>query len=544
LVALVQACSTPTCESQGWLTDGSDCVIPGAPPDAGMMTETAMSTDEGERREPADSGVPGQRPNGRDSAGAAGSRRSSEGGPVGGAGSGSGRSAAGTAGMGGASSGTHTEAGNRAAGGSADPASAGGSGGASGPVCGDGKREAKELCDGDCSTQCAPLSACMPQMLQGSAATCDAHCESQAMITQCVSGDGCCPGACAHESDSDCSPKCGDKTLDQGEKCEDGSSKPCPAVSADCDDDDSCTADSVTGSAKQCSAECLHAPLKAALGGNDGCCPRGATQATDSDCEEKCGDGVVSGNEVCDPAASGATCPSDNDCFMRSPDKCHVWGVVGSGCGATCAETKVITQTTKSSADGCCPDGGNANNDSDCKPRCGNGAKETGETCDGDCPSSCDDGDACTSDESTGSRETCDFTCSKHTAKPAELSAKDGCCPAGADARTDSDCTSTIFHAGETACQGLNGNGGNPNVAQCIGAKNESFGEAGYTDDLQTFHYVVRAYMCRDSSPRCDITTGRGSGGVIYVPGSGPKSGSIMLEKGALPQVSIACTCQ
>lgn len=42
---------------------------------------------------------------------------------------------------------------------------------------------------------------------------------------------------------------------------------------------------------------------------------------------------------------------------------------------------------------------------------CGNGIIENGETCDGDCPASCDDEDACTADNRTGSESTCDVVC-------------------------------------------------------------------------------------------------------------------------------------
>lgn len=78
-------------------------------------------------------------------------------------------------------------------------------------------------------------------------------------------------------------------------------------------------------------------------------------------------------------------------------------------------------------------------------PSCGNGVVEAGETCDGDCPTTCDDGDACTDDALTGSAATCDATCG---AAPKACSAgRDGCCPAGCTTDTDVDCGSDCTNA-------------------------------------------------------------------------------------------------
>lgn len=45
------------------------------------------------------------------------------------------------------------------------------------------------------------------------------------------------------------------------------------------------------------------------------------------------------------------------------------------------------------------------------QPTCGNGKRDPGELCDGDCPVDCDDGNACTMDVMTGSPATCDVFC-------------------------------------------------------------------------------------------------------------------------------------
>jgi hypothetical protein len=94
-------------------------------------------------------------------------------------------------------------------------------------------------------------------------------------------------------------------------------------------------------------------------------------------------------------------------------------------------------------ADGCCPAACNANNDADCRPRCGNGVVESGETCDppSSCPSaqSCNDGDACTTDSLTGSAQTCTAQCA-HVAVTRCSFTSDGCCPQGCTANNDADC--------------------------------------------------------------------------------------------------------
>jgi hypothetical protein len=71
---------------------------------------------------------------------------------------------------------------------------------------------------------------------------------------------------------------------------------------------------------------------------------------------------------------------------------------------------------------------------------CGDEEVEEDETCDPpeSCPSSCDDDDSCTVDESTGDRDSCDFAC-EHT-EITDCEDDDGCCASGCDANEDSDC--------------------------------------------------------------------------------------------------------
>lgn len=63
------------------------------------------------------------------------------------------------------------------------------------------------------------------------------------------------------------------------------------------------------------------------------------------------------------------------------------------------------------------------------------------EICDGDCPTSCDDGAACTTDELTGSADECTAACT--FAEITSCANGDGCCPAGCDATNDDDCSAT-----------------------------------------------------------------------------------------------------
>jgi hypothetical protein len=71
---------------------------------------------------------------------------------------------------------------------------------------------------------------------------------------------------------------------------------------------------------------------------------------------------------------------------------------------------------------------------------CGNGTVDEGEACDGNCPESCDDGDACTLDTLEGSAASCSARCVHSSIVTCEDG--DGCCPAGCSDAGDSDCSS------------------------------------------------------------------------------------------------------
>lgn len=84
---------------------------------------------------------------------------------------------------------------------------------------------------------------------------------------------------------------------------------------------------------------------------------------------------------------------------------------------------------------------------------CGNGMVEEGETCDGNCPASCNDNDVCTLDVRTGSPASCDVACDF---TPLDFSGprSDDCCPAGGAEFQDADCPAScgngFVESGET----------------------------------------------------------------------------------------------
>jgi hypothetical protein len=176
----------------------------------------------------------------------------------------------------------------------------------------------------------------------------------------------------------------------------------------------------------------------------DDCCPTACNAADDPDCAATCDNGVIEPGEHCDPLASCPTaCPQQG---------CQLYTLQGAGtCQAECVAS--ATQGTCQNGDGCCPNGCNANNDSDCQPACGNGAVESGETCDPltSCPSSCPQvGCQLYRLDNAG---TCQAVCTPTTQQTACANG-DGCCPSGCNMTNDSDCQpgcgNGVIEAGET----------------------------------------------------------------------------------------------
>ncbi|MFH2005589.1 MAG: hypothetical protein ABI333_03270 [bacterium] len=162
-------------------------------------------------------------------------------------------------------------------------------------------------------------------------------------------------------------------------------------------------------------------------------------------CPTGCGDGMVTAPETCDgncPTSCDDGNPCTEDRLQGTPDACNV----------TCNNQPI---TDCSDNDGCCPNGCSESNDGDCVPGCGDGIVNGGETCDGNCPATCDDGDPCTEDRKFGSANTCDVTCSNQPIN--DCGGGDGCCPNGCSASNDSDCSASCGNGtvdpGET-CDG------------------------------------------------------------------------------------------
>ncbi|HVV83099.1 MAG TPA: DUF4215 domain-containing protein, partial [Kofleriaceae bacterium] len=259
--------------------------------------------------------------------------------------------------------------------------------------------------------------------------------------------------------DDHCHFTCGNGVLNPlvGEVCDPGIAAGMPgACPTDCDDQQACTTDVLSGSG--CLATCEHSPITAAVAG-DGCCPAGASSLTDADCPVACGNGIVEAGERCDtaiPAGMAGACVTDcNDGFTCTTDT-----LVGGGtCAAVCTNTQVVDAQD---GDGCCPPGATPATDNDCLPGCGNGQVDQGETCDtgiaagpGKCPAVCTDGMVCTSDHIINAG-TCTAACSFSPIN-APMNG-DGCCPAGANSLNDSDCLprcgNGLLEAGEQCDDG------------------------------------------------------------------------------------------
>jgi hypothetical protein len=143
-------------------------------------------------------------------------------------------------------------------------------------------------------------------------------------------------------------------------------------------------------------------------------------------------------------------------------------------------ERKMVYVHLDCSGDPCVVDGGMGNNDGGSpneNPRCGNGRVDPGETCDtaiaagypGACPRSCDDHVACTRDIQSGSD--CTMACAHEEITKPQLG--DGCCPMGATADNDQDCSRTcgdgVVDLGETCDTGIapGGAGACPTDGDC-----------------------------------------------------------------------------
>lgn len=304
-------------------------------------------------------------------------------------------------------------------------------------------------------------------------------------------GDGC---------SATCALECGDGQVTGTELCDtaiaEGSAGACP-TEATCTDDDPCTTGVVSGAG--CEATCEFATTTAPMDG-DGCCPAGADATSDNDCNAMCGNGVVeSPEETCDTAiASGSpgACPT----ACNDGDFCTTDTLANPGtCDAACTATAI---TDIGPDDDCCPGGATPNTDPDCLTSCGDGVVSGSETCDtaiaagqpGACPTSCNDGDACTTDNLVNAG-TCLDAC---TTTPIGAGPADACCPTGADLGDDPDCPPACGDGVVTApeaCDDGNTSAGDGCSATCalepVGFR--------FTDlDLKDPHLFATVIFCLD----------------------------------------------
>ncbi len=118
-----------------------------------------------------------------------------------------------------------------------------------------------------------------------------------------------------------------------------------------------------------------------------------------------CGDAVVDEGETCDPpGACPGACPAPSACFESRLVGRAEW------CTSECVDIPIVACVDD---DGCCPAGCAPDDDTDCPGTCGNGELDAGEACDpaDTCPTSCDDGRACTTDTLRGAAESCTAEC-------------------------------------------------------------------------------------------------------------------------------------
>jgi hypothetical protein len=337
------------------------------------------------------------------------------------------------------------------------------------PGCGNGRVESGlgETCDppSACTTQ---QTACVSdannvRTSSGSTANCTYKCTTVARA--CGPADGFCPTGCGPTMDVDC-PGCGNGRIEGGETCDVGPATP-TCASINCNDGNACTTDTRNGSDAACNVTCSHTNITTCSMTGDGCCPGGCNATNDADCGAVCGNGVREGAETCEVAPATPLCTSIN-CNDGNACTTDVRNGSNASCNVTCSN---VTVTSCVNGDGCCPGGGfgacNATNDNDCAAVCGNGVIEGLETCDvapasPTCASiTCDDGNACTVDTRSGTDSSCNVLCAHAAIISCSQTGKDGCCPSGCNANTDSDCAAVcgngVLEPGEKCETGIAG---------------------------------------------------------------------------------------
>jgi hypothetical protein len=115
--------------------------------------------------------------------------------------------------------------------------------------------------------------------------------------------------------------------------------------------------------------------------GSGGSGPALAGAGAPSNSGAVCGDGIVQGQELCDPASAAVPCPTS--CADANPCTEDVLSGSSADCTAQC---KFNTITKAAPGDDCCPAGATPETDADCAAEC----TSTNEVCDGR-DNDCDD---------------------------------------------------------------------------------------------------------------------------------------------------------
>ena len=192
-------------------------------------------------------------------------------------------------------------------------------------------------------------------------------------------------------------PTCGNGIREGAELC-DGSD-----CVTECGGDNACITAQLKGAAETCDARCESSEVSTCESG-DGCCPSGCDHGTDSDCSPSCGDGVLTGNETCEPGSQEHLCPTAVDCDDGDP--CTDDMVTGSAeqCSAKCAHA-ALTRIPITCDDGDpCTDDTLVESRTECSYECrfSSPRQRSG---------SCEDSNPCTDDTPVMSADRCEYMC-------------------------------------------------------------------------------------------------------------------------------------
>jgi hypothetical protein len=269
------------------------------------------------------------------------------------------------------------------------------------PSCGDGVLTGTETCEPGSSTypcataaSCNDNDPCTTDTVTGNAQQCSAKC-ANAPITRrpvdCDDNDPCTDDAMV-ESATECAFECTHSeprrptgSCEDSDPCTDDTPEisatrcayECPhrrlqPTAASCEDNNPCTDDTPAMSESRCAFECPHDPAPSGTPCGNGmmCNASGRCEAAPA----RCGDGVLTPPEECDPAAPGqvagyscnsscrrlnklTACNGDNQCEGSPAGRCDIPGICRPFCsmeGALCDILPGATQNQSQCIAGAC----------------------------------------------------------------------------------------------------------------------------------------------------------------------------------------------